>query len=105
VGKLILSLYEKDNDSGLANDNDVLVIPVLQPTPPTDGDDRDSSDSVPDPRTAAGFTAELDCRRTVMYCALQIRFGLSYRQNSSVIEMIVYTVERKYKAILQIYTR
>jgi hypothetical protein len=86
IGKLISFLYEKDNDSGLATDNDVRLIPVLRPTPPTDGDDSDSSDSDHDPRAAAGFTAELHCRRTFMYCVSLIRFGLSYRQIASVMK-------------------
>jgi hypothetical protein len=68
VEKLISFLYEKDNDSELPTDNDVRLIPVLRPTPPAAGDDSDSSDAGHDPRAAAGFTAELHCRRTFMYC-------------------------------------
>jgi hypothetical protein len=86
VGKLISSRYEKDNDSELATDNEVRLIPDLRPTPPADGDDSDFSDSVEDPSAAAGFKAALDCRRTFMYCLSLIRFGLSYRQISSVME-------------------
>jgi hypothetical protein len=86
VGKLISFLYEKDNDSELSTDNDVRLIPVLRKAPPAAGDDSDSSDAVNDPRAAAGFTAELHCRRTLMYCVSLIRFGLSYRQIASVME-------------------
>jgi hypothetical protein len=70
----------------------VRLIPVLRPTPPADGDGSDSSDSVEDPSAAAGFTAEIDCRRTFMYCVSLIRFGLSYRQISSVMETMRSTL-------------
>jgi hypothetical protein len=86
VGKLILFLCEKDNDSDLATGNDVRFITVLRRTPPADGDDIDSSDSVHNPTAAEGFTAELHCWRTFMYCDSLIPFGLSYRQIASVME-------------------
>jgi hypothetical protein len=71
-------------DSEMVTDNDLRLTPVVRPTPPADGDDSDSSDSVDVPTAAAGFAAELDCRRTFMYCVSLIRFGLSYRQIASV---------------------
>jgi hypothetical protein len=81
VGKLISILYEMDNYSELATDDDVRLKPVLRPTPPADGDDSDSSDSVHNPTAA-----ELHCRRAFKYCVSLIRFGLSYRQIASVKE-------------------
>jgi hypothetical protein len=92
VGKLISFLYAKDNDSELATDNDLRLIPVLRPTPPAAGDGSDSSDAVHDPRAAAGCTAELHCRRTFMYCVSLIRFGLSHRQMASVMETMRSTL-------------
>jgi hypothetical protein len=83
VGKLISPLYDY-NGSEMVTDNGLRLTPVLRPTPPADGDDSDSSDSVDVPTAAAGFAAELDCRRTFMYCVSLIRFGLSYRQIASV---------------------
>jgi hypothetical protein len=92
VGKLISFLYEKNNDSELATDNEVTLTPVLRPTLPPDGNDSDSSDSVHDPRAAAGFTAELHCWRTFLYWVSLIRFGLSYRQISLVMQTMRSTI-------------
>jgi hypothetical protein len=70
----------------------VRLIPVFRRTPPADGDESDSSDSVHNPMAAQGFTADLHCRRTFMYCVSLIRFGLSYRQIASVMETIRSTL-------------